>query len=338
MKNYKIEGNIDFFAELYKSLDIEDEDEHANENICLITNQPLTENFVKMECGHTFNYTPLFHDIKNHKQKYNNLEGSHSRLHSYEIRCPYCRNKQKKLLPYYPELGLEKTHGVNYYDSDKKACVTKFYGKTYNICQYLTPIPLLDTSGNPVLDASGNEIKHTKCYSYGYWKISDYIIGYEGEDICVCFSHKNKMIKDHKKMLKDKEKLEVKKAKEEAKANAKKEKEEAKAKAKADKKQEKKNANANAENIIVNSSIVIHVDPIEDHCASILKTGPNKGKKCESKLFHGAFCKRHYKELITKIDCIIKHFDAGNEVTANEVVKNEVVKNEVIEPTSDPEL
>jgi hypothetical protein len=157
MKNYKIEGNIDFFAELYKSLDIEDE--HANENVCLITNQPLTENFVKMECGHTFNYIPLFHDIKNHKQKYNNLEGSHSRLHSYEIRCPYCRNKQKKLLPYYPELGLEKTHGVNYYDPNKKSSITK----THNICQYLTPIPLLDPSGNPVLETSGNQMQNAKC-------------------------------------------------------------------------------------------------------------------------------------------------------------------------------
>ena len=56
MKKYNIEGGIDFFSELYKSLEDEEnkfktEDDN---NLCLITNQPLTDKFVKMECGHKF--------------------------------------------------------------------------------------------------------------------------------------------------------------------------------------------------------------------------------------------------------------------------------------------
>ena len=75
---YNIEGNIDFFAELYKSLDDEDNQNKTAEddNLCLITNQPLTEKYVELNCSHKFNYIPLYNDIYNHKKKYNNMEGS----------------------------------------------------------------------------------------------------------------------------------------------------------------------------------------------------------------------------------------------------------------------
>ena len=116
---YNIEGNIDFFNELYKSLDIDDDTQ--NENICLITNEPLTDNYVHLQCHHKFNYIAIYNDIKNHKQKFNSFEGLKSQLLPHEIRCPYCRNKQTGLLPYYEELGLPKLHGVNYLDPNKKS-------------------------------------------------------------------------------------------------------------------------------------------------------------------------------------------------------------------------
>jgi hypothetical protein len=113
-KKYKIEGNIDFFSELYKSLDEDDKNEDEDDNKkCLITNQLLTDRFVKLNCGHLFNYLPLLNDIKNHKEKFNNLEGSHTKLKQDEIRCPYCRNRQTDLLPYYEDLYADKIHGVN---------------------------------------------------------------------------------------------------------------------------------------------------------------------------------------------------------------------------------
>ena len=119
MKKYKTEDNIDFFNELYKSLD-EKEDTlktEADDDKCLITNQQLTDKFVKLNCGHKFNYIPLFNDVKNHKIKFNSLEGNGSVLKENEIRCPYCRKKQSSVLPYYEELLLEKINGVNHYDA-----------------------------------------------------------------------------------------------------------------------------------------------------------------------------------------------------------------------------
>ena len=123
MSKYNIEGGIDFFSELYKSLDIEENNQKIEEdnNLCLITNQPLLDKHVKLECGHKFNYIPLFNDIKNHKQKFNNLEGCNSKLKTNEIRCPYCRYKQNGVLPYYEELNIQKINGVNFYDPSLNA-------------------------------------------------------------------------------------------------------------------------------------------------------------------------------------------------------------------------
>ena len=78
MTKYKIEGDIDFFSELYKSLD--NEDTENTDNLCLITNLPLIDKYFQMDCGHKFNYIPLYFDIKNHKLKFNGMEGSSSRL------------------------------------------------------------------------------------------------------------------------------------------------------------------------------------------------------------------------------------------------------------------
>ena len=114
---YKIEDDLDFFSELYKLLDIdEDKDKIDESKICLITQQPLIDKHVELNCGHKFNYLPLYYDLVNFKKKFNLMEGINMRLNNVEIRCPYCRKKQTGLLPYYEELGLEKINGVNFYD------------------------------------------------------------------------------------------------------------------------------------------------------------------------------------------------------------------------------
>ena len=108
MKKYNIEGNIDFFSELYKSLDDEDNNHkvESDNNLCLISNQLLVDKFVELNCGHKFNYIPLYNDIYNHKKKFNNMEGNGSLLKMNEIRCPYCRKKQVGVLPYYDNVNL----------------------------------------------------------------------------------------------------------------------------------------------------------------------------------------------------------------------------------------
>ena len=198
-KNYKIEGNIDFFAELYKSLDTDDNMD--DENTCLITNEPLIDNFVKLDCGHKFNYVALYNDIKNHKQKFNTLEGKNTQLKSDEIRCPYCRFKQNSVLPYHEELGLDKIHGVNYIDPNKNYEKTHCFYK-FKPCEHLTYNVNYDPSGNnPVDTTPDNEgnCKFLTCSHGGYYQVSKFIENFSGEnDKYVCYEHKRKILKELK--------------------------------------------------------------------------------------------------------------------------------------------
>ena len=152
MVNYLVEGAVNFYEELYKSLDIED-DKNEIEQVCLITNLPLTNFHVSLECGHKFNYEPLYNDILNHKSKFNNME--RCMLKALEIRCPYCRKIQKKMLPYYQELGFKKIHGVNYIDELKQIQETH-----YN-CKWETGIccfEIFDPSQNIVLPCNNTHV------------------------------------------------------------------------------------------------------------------------------------------------------------------------------------
>ena len=65
----------DFNKQLYMMMAQEEEIiENENENICLITNNKLTDNFVKLCCGHKFNYEAIFNEVIKQKVKYNHLE------------------------------------------------------------------------------------------------------------------------------------------------------------------------------------------------------------------------------------------------------------------------
>ena len=34
------------------------------DNCCLISKEPLDRNYIKLECNHSFNYMPLYNEIK----------------------------------------------------------------------------------------------------------------------------------------------------------------------------------------------------------------------------------------------------------------------------------
>jgi len=107
MQKYKIEGGFDF----YSALNSEDNEEEKEDdtNICLITRLPLTDDFVQMECGHKFNYLPLYNDLVQHTKP--SISGF-SRTGCI-IECPFCRRTQQTLLPYNERFKL--VIGVNLY-------------------------------------------------------------------------------------------------------------------------------------------------------------------------------------------------------------------------------
>lgn len=302
MMKYSIEGGIDFYEELYKSLDI-DEDNNKTEddkNLCLITNKPLCDKFVEMVCGHKFNYIPLYLDIKNHKQKYNGMEGSSSRLNVNEIRCPYCRKRQQGVLPYYEELGLEKIIGVNFFDIKYQNPSSQ-----YKKCEFLKINLYFDPSGNNVMETSeynNGNCKFHKCYQSGSqighnYGLQEEIENY-GDSKSYCWTHKKLVIKQYKKSIADKAKKEIKNAKLLAKEEEKKKAIEEKQKAK-EEKQKAKKANKPkfmSENIVLGPVNITDIsgNNIVEGCNEILKNGINKGSVCGCKLYQDNMCKRHY--------------------------------------------
>ena len=331
MKKYIVEGGIDFFEELYKSLDDDENNNKTEEdnNKCLITNKPLTDKFVEMNCGHKFNYLPLYNDVLNHKKKFNIMEGNATRLKQNEVRCPYCRKKSTGLLPYYEDLNLSKVAGVNHidinYDADTDSVPSNSY---YKKCEYLTPNIHFNFNSENVTEVYKSNLiledcKYIKC-SYMGTQI-DYPSNFEnyGDDKHYCWNHKkmiirnykNKIaekIKEEKKNLKLKEKEDLQKAKDEAKQKAKEEKEKAKEELKKSvklAKQNKKPKVSNNDTIVIdltNENVVIDLTnenvAINSLCQEILKTGKNKGTQCGSKVFENNLCKRHSnKQLTTNI-------------------------------------
>lgn len=308
MTKYNIEGGIDFFSELYKSLDIEENNQKIEEdnNLCLITNQPLVDKHVKLECGHKFNYIPLFNDIKNHKQKFNNLEGCNSKLKTNEIRCPYCRYKQNGVLPYYEELNIIKINGVNFYDPNLNITSSNNYPK----CMYLTPNlkynPDADYTTELATKYCGKNCKFFTCIHAAHYHISQIIPEYNNPEMITCCIHKNMIIKEYNLILKNKAKEEKQKAKEEAKQKAMEDKQKAmedKQKTKEEKqkaKEEKKNKKQ--ENTIIGLVTIVDAsnNVLNNGCIEIIKSGTKKGLQCGAKKHDDYRCKRHFNLLVSK--------------------------------------
>jgi hypothetical protein len=126
-KNYIIHGDADgviecnFFTQLKNMLNhseeaSEDAESENEDNYCLLTKEPLQHIHIVLECGHKFNYVPLYREVIAQKTIGLSSSGyytSHS-LKRNQIKCPYCRNVQDKLLPYLEFDGVRKMVNVNH--------------------------------------------------------------------------------------------------------------------------------------------------------------------------------------------------------------------------------
>jgi hypothetical protein len=206
---YKLENNIDFYKELYNCLyensnntvnngnndNIEnvvlENSINTEDNLCLISNLPLEENFVKLNCGHKFNYDPLYKDIYNHKRKFNSMEQVKNKPKINQIRCPYCRNIQDGLLPYYDNLGYPKENGVNFLDTNKDYTYSSYTVHPDHQCQYLMS----------TVDSSGNNVTY-QCKHFGYIHS---VLKTKYNDVSkYCYSHRIEVVKTIKKEMKEK--------------------------------------------------------------------------------------------------------------------------------------
>nr|UZT28964.1 hypothetical protein [Nucleocytoviricota sp.]UZT29108.1 hypothetical protein [Nucleocytoviricota sp.] len=74
----------------------------SNDDICLISNKPLIDNYIVLDCQHKFNYEDLYNEYKYQKNNKNYYDTSRPLPH--QIKCPYCRSFTDKVLPYFKAL------------------------------------------------------------------------------------------------------------------------------------------------------------------------------------------------------------------------------------------
>ena len=109
--NYILSDDIDFFKEI-NNYDDNESKEDDNQNLCLITQEPLQDNFIKLPCNHNFNYVPIYNEII-HQKKIINKRLETSKISLYQIKCPFCRTIHNGVLPYYETNHIKIINGIN---------------------------------------------------------------------------------------------------------------------------------------------------------------------------------------------------------------------------------
>ena len=307
MLRYTIEGNINFQDELYKLLDIDSDDE---DKLCQITGALLTDNHIILECNHHFNYEALYKEI--YKQKYefktydttsfskNDKQKFKDSALDYYIKCPYCRNIQFTILPYYEELGLKKIYGINSLDKTLPNSMI-ICGSSCNV------LPMYEQSNNYTYKLYGTIFKKGKCCgenSFGDECTHKYVSLILQTQLYYCRIHYKEAITS----IKMTEKKKIMDAKLASKLVAKKEYEDnlnTKKKLLEETNAERvkngllplKRIRTKVENIVEHQPHVIQPYISEEElvgCSTILKTGINKGKLCGcKKIENNGLCKRH---------------------------------------------
>jgi hypothetical protein len=84
-------------------LNIVEKVDYELNTVCLITGDLLESDSIRLECGHKFNYMPLLNDLIEYKKHMDNTYSKRIKT----IRCPYCRQIQHKLIPYYDTYNIK---------------------------------------------------------------------------------------------------------------------------------------------------------------------------------------------------------------------------------------
>jgi hypothetical protein len=307
MSKYVIEGNINFNQELYKLLD---EDSDNEDELCQITGLKLEDKHIALECKHKFNYNALYTEICKQKfvfktyyphllTKRDEKKFNDSKL-DYFIKCPYCRNIQFTLLPYYEELGLKEIYGIN--SLDKKLTITNKNENT----QHNHHSPNLKVT-TYTFKRYGVTFQFGDCCEkiniFGDICNSHYASIIPNTEMAYCPHHYKEGLKKHKQKEKKiaEDKKIIAKQEKENKLNEKK------------KLLEEKNIEReakglpplkrlpilknNVENVVEqqNNPIQTYVPEGDNNtCSAILKSGPRKGNICSSKkITENGLCNRH---------------------------------------------
>lgn len=96
--NIKVEGGFDFWSELSN----DEPNSLVTDDYCLLTQEPLSLNYITMPCGHKYNYIAICKELSNMKAPKTYYYNNGVKLARNQIFCPYCRKIFNQLLPKIP--------------------------------------------------------------------------------------------------------------------------------------------------------------------------------------------------------------------------------------------
>ena len=307
MPKYIIEGGINFYEELYKSLDNNDNTnkEEDNKNVCQITNLPLLDYYITLECSHKFNYDSIYKEICNQKYVFRSYSVETLTSSEYQkfkdsgkdyfIKCPYCRCIQFTLLPYYPNSIYKPKYGINSLEKTQDDMI--FLIKSTTSHHQYTYFGYTFQQGNCCQTVIGvkNDLP-VFCQS----KYTSLILEMNKS---FCMSHIRAQVKQYKMEKNVLEKKQLKEQKQIEKDKEKEKKQIEKEIAKEKKQIAKDNQNKKKQSIkntVISQNIQIGdfnenpvVAVVEDKCSVILKSGTKKGQQCASSIKQDGLCSRH---------------------------------------------
>jgi hypothetical protein len=298
------EYQTQFYQQLYKSLDDASDDENE---LCQITGYPLDSKCVTLECKHKFNYQPLYKEIVTQKYVFNSydfntLSKKEKKIvknsgSDFFIRCPYCRNIQFTILPYYEELGLSKKYGINsleiiYKPSKISSNMEHSHDdiiSTYSIYGKLFQKGICDENGCPNKYVATinfpNELNKNSCFCVQHYKhgLNKFKI-WKAKQKQEMIDKKQEMIDKKQEMLNKLNEERVTKGLKPLMRLP-----------------TQKKQNIVQQGIQVGTYVpdtetdTQELTKMESHgCKALLKTGPNKGKPCGcKKIGDNGLCKRH---------------------------------------------
>lgn len=114
---YEVEDDLDVnFFEALKSVQSAQSAQSAcsdQDDVCLISAEPLNAFRVVLACGHKFNYESLYQEVLRQKGRLG-MHNYYEKMGVHQIKCPYCRTMTNQLLPYIgPHPIIKRLSGVN---------------------------------------------------------------------------------------------------------------------------------------------------------------------------------------------------------------------------------
>jgi hypothetical protein len=175
---YKIEGDLNFYKELFKSLELNESESDTQAQkqplvegegeLCLLTNRPLVYGHIQLPCGHKYNFFPLYNETLYQKTNPAFVKNIYNvPVGKDKIKCPYCRTIHlNSLLPYV--VNGKRVVGIN---SPVSACISSntvtcqhvlARGGSCKVCKNLHYVPESETPNGCAVFLCKRHLTHMK--------------------------------------------------------------------------------------------------------------------------------------------------------------------------------